>query len=290
MAIDRLIEKIRKMKNPLIVDFSMLPEHIPTEIMNDDTTFLLAYQQYCCQLLEGLKDAVPAVRFNFASMACMGTEGLNVLSEVLNAAKKLGYYILLDIPESLSAQTAQWQASQFFSAECPWAFDGLIMSAYIGTDGIRSYAEKLKDSGKDVFVVVRTSNRSAAEVQDLLTGTRLAHLAKAELANRFAQTTTTKTGYAQIGIVAGAAAGDSVKALRRKFKNMFMLLDGMDYPNANAKNCSFAFDELGRGAAACVGLSVTAVWQKENSADYVDEAVAAAERHKKNLNRYITIY
>ena len=71
---------------------------------------------------------------------------------------------------------------------------------------------------------------------------------------------------------------------------MFLLLDGYDYPNANAKNCSFAFDKLGHGAAACAGVSVTAAWMEEDSENtYVTLAVEAAERMKKNLTRYVTI-
>ena len=290
MAVDRLIDKIRKTKSPVLLDLGMLPEHIPVKIMEAESNYLAAYNIYCKQLLEVLKEIVPAVRISFASMASMGAEGLHVLSSVLKNAKKLGYYVLLDVPESLSAQAAQWQAEQFLAEDSPWAFDGLVTSAYIGSDSLRGYVEKLKDCGKDLFVVVRTSNRSAPELQDLLTGTRLAHLAKAEIINRFAQTAPSKSGYSQVGMVAGASAGDSIKTLRSKFKNMFMILDGMDYPNANAKNCAHAFDSLGRGAIACVGLSVTAAWQKENSEDYMTEAIAAAERHKKNLCRYISIY
>lgn len=290
MAVDRLIDKIRKTKNPTVLDLGMLPDHIPAQISENEADFTAAYKTYCNQLLEALKDIIPAVRVSFGAMACMGKDGLDALRFVLKAAKKQGYYVLLDVPDSFSAQAAQWQAEHFLSKDSLWSFDGLVLSAYIGSDALRAYAEKLASSGKDLFVVVRTSNRSAAELQDLLTGTRLAHLAKAEIVNRFAQTAITKSGYAQIGILAGASSADSIKALRSKFKNMFMLLDGMDYPNANAKSCACAFDGLGRGAAACVGLSVTAAWQKENAGDYLAEAVAAADRHKKNLCRYIMIY
>ena len=290
MAIDRLIDKIRKIKNPVVVDFSMLPEHIPAQILEQEGAFLPAYSRYCCELLEELKDSVPAVRFSFGIMACLGAEGLDTLAFILRTAKKMGYYVLLDGAESFSDQTAKWYAEHFFSANCPWHFDGLVLSAYIGSDALREYSQCLQENGKDIFAVVRTANRSAPEVQDLLTGSRLVHLAKAEIVNRFAQQLPTKCAYSRIGIVAGASSADSIRTLRTKFRNMFMLLDGMDYPNANAKNCSFAFDELGRGAAACVGISVTAAWQREDCTDYLAEATAAVERHRKNISRYISMH
>ena len=76
-----------------------------------------------------------------------------------------------------------------------------------------------------------------------------------------------------------------------RYKYVFLLVDGLDYPSGNAKNCGFAFDRLGHGAAVCVGPSVTAAWKETESdgQDYVEQAVQAAERIKKNLSRYVTI-
>ena len=69
------------------------------------------------------------------------------------------------------------------------------------------------------------------------------------------------------------------------------MVDGLDYPSGNAKNCSYAFDRFGYGAVVCAGPSVTAAWKEAESdgQDFATQAVQAAERIKKNLNRYITI-
>ena len=80
--------------------------------------------------------------------------------------------------------------------------------------------------------------------------------------------------------------------LRPRFRpDGTLLLDGADYPNANAKNCSNAFDKFGHGAAACVSTSVTCAWAQAESdgSDFVAQSVAAAERMKKNLTRYVQI-
>ena len=100
-----------------------------------------------------------------------------------------------------------------------------------------------------------------------------------------------KCGYSQVGALAAASAADSLRSLREKYKRMFLLLDGYDYPNANAKNCRFAFDRLGHGAAACAGISITAAWKEAQTdgTDFVEQSLAAAERMKKNLTRYTTV-
>ena len=144
---------------------------------------------------------------------------------------------------------------------------------------------------KALFDVLRTANRSAAELQDLLTGSRLVHIAAADIVNRLAEPRAGKCGYSAIGAVAGASSSHSLRTLRQKYNRLFLLLDGYDYANSNAKNCSEAFDRLGHGAAACAGQSVTAAYiaEEADSREYVACAQRAAERMKKNLTRYVTV-
>lgn len=289
MSVDKLQEKIRKLKNPSVVDFTVLPELIPPYILQEHETVFRAYKVFAETLLNELKDIVPAVRFDFGSFALYGSEGLDILSEILIVAKNLGYYVLLNGVEMLSAQTAENAAGILFSDDCRWHFDGLIISSYIGSDGIRPYISRLNSTGKALFIVARTANKTAPEIQDLLTGSRLVHAAKTDIVNRFADSALSKCGYSQVAIMAAASSADSLRTLRAKYKYLFMLLDGCDYPNGNAKNCSFAFDRLGHGAAACAGASITAAWQEDQPENYVSAAVSAAERLRKNLNRYVTI-
>ena len=140
-------------------------------------------------------------------------------------------------------------------------------------------------------MVVRTANKSAPELQDLLSGTRLVHAAAADHVNRYGGDTLGKFGYTRVGILAAASAAESLRSLRAKYPKLFFLLDGYDYPNSNAKNCSYAFDKFGHGAAACGGRSILCAWKEAENGEeqWLSHAVAAAERMKKNLTRYITV-
>ena len=291
MSIDKLQEKIRKCKNPSVIDFGILQEQIPPRILESAGSFLEAYRQFCRELLEGLKGEIPAVRFSLNALCLYGGEGFSVLSDALRYAGDCGYYVLLDVPGALSAGEAESAANLLFSENYPLCFDGIITTAYIGSDALRPFLPKLKEFDKTLFAVVRTSNKTAPELQDLLTGARHMHMANADMINRYTDALLGKYGYSQLAIMAGASSADSLRSIRAKYKNLFLLLDGYDYPNANAKNCSYAFDKFGHGAAACAGASVTAAWQTEeqDSGDYICAAVAAAQRMKKNLTRYVTI-
>ena len=285
MSVDALQEKIRKTKNATMLelcpDFDQLPPKFEQTAAG--------YAQYAQALLTALKDIVPAVRVSFGGFALLGAAGMDALTEVLSFAKKQGYYVALEAPELLSVRSAAVTAETLLGKESQFACDGLIIGGYLGSDVIKPFLSYCKEGKKDIFVVARTANKSAPELQDLLSGGRLVHMAAADHVNRYGGDTVGKSGYTRVGILAAASAAASLKDLRSKYPKLFMLLDGADYPNANAKNCANAFDKFGHGAVAVVGSSVTAAWKQEENADDLEAAVAAANRMKKNLNRYITI-
>ena len=76
MSIDKLQEKIRKLKNPSMVDFSIDSASIPPHILECESNFYSAYERYCRELMSGLKGIVPAVRFNMGHFSLMGPDGL----------------------------------------------------------------------------------------------------------------------------------------------------------------------------------------------------------------------
>ena len=291
MSVDILQEKIRKTKNPSMLELGVPIADLPPHILAESDTPAAAYARFCRELLEHLKGTVPAVRVSFASFALLGHDGLYHLSETLKKAAELGYYVALDAPEILSPASANLTAEAILGKDSIYPCDGLIISGYLGSDVIKPFLPYCKNGKKDIFVVTRTANRSAPELQDLLAGSRLVHAAAADHVNRYGADTAGKSGYTRVGILAAASSAESLRTLRTKYPKLFLLIDGFDYPNANAKNCSFAFDKFGHGAAGCGSTAITCAWKHTESdgKDYLDHAKAAAERMKKNLTRYVTV-
>lgn len=287
MSVDILQEKIRKMKNPSMLELAMPLTDLPPQFPQTAA----GYGAFCRELLAGLKDIIPAIRVSFAAFALLGPEGMTELAQTMKEASELGYYVALDAPEIVSPMMAEITAEILLGEESASSCDGLIISGYAGSDIIKPFLPYTKKAKKDLFVVARTANKSAPELQDLLSGTRLVHAVAADHVNRYGGGTEGKHGYTQVGILAAASSAESLRSLRAKYPRLFFLLDGFDYPNANAKNCSQAFDQFGHGAAACGGTAITCAWKKEESdgTDYLVHALAASDRMKKNLTRYITI-
>ena len=287
MSVDILQEKIRKMKNPSMLELALPLCDLPPQFEQTAA----GYGAFCRELMDGLKDAVPAVRVSFARFALLGPSGMAEMTGILKFAADLGYYVALDAPEIASPAMAKIVADALLGEDSAYPCDGLIVSGYAGSDIIKPFLPCVKKAGKDLFVIARTANKSAPEIQDLLSGGRIVHAVAADHVNRYGDGTEGKHGYTRVGILAAASSAESLRSLRSKYPKLFFLLDGFDYPNANAKNCSHAFDKFGHGAVACGGTAIVSAWKKEESdgSDYLVHALAAADRMKKNLNRYITI-
>lgn len=292
MSVDILQEKIRKTKNPSMVELCLSAADLPAYLIAEEGSGAAAYLRLCKELLAGLKGIVPSVRVSFSSFALMGAEGLTALSTILKYAKEQGFYVVLDAPEISSPRAAAMTAEAIWGEGSNLFCDALVIPGYLGSDVIKPFLKYCKEGKKDLFVVARTANKSAPELQDLLAGSRLVHAAAADHVNRYGSDTVGKFGYTRVGILASASAADSLRNLRGKYPKLFLLVDGFDYPNANAKNCSYAFDKFGHGAVCCAGTSVTCAWKQVEGSDghdFVEHAIAAAERMKKNLTRYTTV-
>lgn len=279
MAIDALQNKIRKMKSPGCVVLSPVPELIPPG---------MTAGEYCCAVLRAVRETVPAVRVNFGAFAMLGGDGLEQMKAVLTQARELGYYVILDWLRLETPEEARYAARVILTEEV-YPCDAVNICGYAGGDCIKPYIQAA-GTDKDVFVVLKTANKSAAELQDLQTGGRLVHTAGADFLSRWGETSVGRSGYSRVAAMAGAYNASSVKALRQKYPKLFLLVDGVDATGANAKNASAAFDKLGHGALCCAGNSILGAWKEaEEGTDPITAAAEAVERLKRNLTRYVTI-
>ena len=291
MSVDKLQKGIRELKSPLMVSFSMDTKQIPPQYCSVDSSYALDYKRYAVDLLIALRDTVPAVRFNFGNFAILGAEGLEVLCRLMRCAETLGYYVLLDAPECWSNRQAELLADNLMGENCSWFFNGLLLPCYMGSDCVKPYVTHMKNNDKDLFVVLRTGNKSASEIQDLLTGTRFVHTAAADIVSHLGQGMQERCGYSRVAGVGPATSAPVLQNLRSKYPSLFLLVDGLDYSGGNAKNCAQAFDKMGHGAIACVSSYVTGAWQETDTVgeDPITCCVLAAERLRRNIGRYVTI-
>ena len=291
MSIDLLQTKMKRLNNTLMVNLSIEAESLPEQVLQAHEAYCDAYADYCTQLLTGLKGEAVGVRFSLMHFSLLGDQGVSLLSDLMKRAASLGFYTLLEAYGISSLASAKHSADRIWGEGSKLPCDGILISGYFGSEIIKPFLTYCENQKKDLFVAVRSHNKSASEIQDLLAGSRTVHMAAADYVNRFGANTVGKYGYSRVGIAASATAGDSVKMLRAKYPHLFMIIDGLDVSGGNAKNASYGFNNLGHGAICCVGSSVTCAWREEEyrEMDFVQAAVAAARKTQKKIGRYISV-
>ena len=284
MSIDVLQNRIRKFKNPSALILAPVYDFLPEGY--DKTASGVG--DYCEGLLNTLKDIVPAIRVDFASFALLGGDGSGQLHRVMHRAKELGYYVILDWMMLEKPGAAADRATQLLTGDT-FACDGLTLCPYAGTDCIKPYVQAAAQGKKDLFVAIKTANKSGRELQDLQTGGRLVHMAAADYLSPWTESAIERCGYSRVSAMVGANSATMLRTIRKKYPNLFLLVDGLDVSGANARNASCGFDSLGHGALCCAGSSIMGAWKEHPELSPLEAAVESAERMKRNITRYVTI-
>lgn len=306
MSFDALQEKIRKWKCPIMVGLDpylpILPPHIVGEALREygQTPYgaAQAYYRFCTELIDGLCELVPAVKLQSACFEALGADGIAQMQRLTKYASERGLYVLMDSMRGDVGNVAEIYAQAMFgavpigeTAHKLYACDALTVNGYLGSDGVKPFLPYCKNDGKNIFLLLKTSNRSSREVQDLLSGDRVVYTAMADLAMRWSADLFGKNGYSQIGAVVGATYPQTLRLLREKYDRLFFLVPGYGAQGGTAKNVQFAFDRFGHGAIVTASRSVICAWQKTDSdgTDHVRHAVAAVEKMKKDIAKYVVI-
>lgn len=297
MSIDILQNKIRKMKNPSACGLDLSPELIPETVRADalsrlgDTPAAAAesFRVFGAQVLDALADVVPAVKFQPANYLRYGHAGAEALEELCALAGKKGFYVIVDALRGDVETTAEIASAAYFGADAPFPADAVTLNGYTGSDGVKPYLPYCREQGKNVFLLVRSSNKSSREVQDLISGDRVVHTVMADLAMRWSGDLIAKSGYSELGVIVGATHPAVLRALREKYDRLFFLVPGYGAQGGTARDAQYAFDRFGRGALVCASRSLIGAWQKEENGDYAALIRAAAEKMRSDLAGFVTV-
>ena len=306
MAIDVLQEKIRKMKNPTMLGLDPTVELIPAwlldetraEFGNTSEGIAEAYYRFCAAILTELKETVPAVKVQSACFEALGAAGIAVMQRLLEEATELGYYVILDSMRGDAPHIAAVLAESVFGGirmgeetYYPYHCDGITLNGYLGSDSLKPFLPYCRDGNKSVFVLVKTSNKSGREVQDLISGDRVVHTAMADLVMRWSGGEYSKSGYMPLGIVMPATDQRVLTSMRKRYDRLFFLVAGYGAQGGSARHASCAFDEFGHGAIVSASRSILGAWQQDGNdgRGFALCAMEAAVKMKKDLGKFVTV-
>lgn len=291
MSFDRLIEKIVEKQNPTVAGLDpkmvFIPDYIKEEsfkkygkTLEGAADAILTYNK---GLIDELCDIVPAVKPQAAYYEMYGWQGVKALVETIAYAKEKGMFVITDGKRNDIGTTMEAYATAHLGTtdidgakEDAFSGDALTVNGYLGTDGIAPLLGICKDKDKGIFVLVKTSNPSSGELQNLeLEGGETVYQKMGSMCEEWGQELPGKYGYSGVGAVVGATYPEMLTELRQSLSNTFFLVPGYGAQGGGAKDCQGAFDENGIGAVVNSSRGIMCAWQKEEGLDPKDYAKAA---------------
>lgn len=172
---------------------------------------------FLCAIVEATSDLVCAYKPNLAFYEQMGEAGYAALRAVMRAIPD-HIPVLADGKRGDIGHTAAAYASALFDE---WGFDAATVNPYLGGDAVEPFVEY---ADRGIFIVCRTSNPGARDLQDLSVsgseGPRPLYQAVAELAKQW-------NSRGNVGLVTGATYPDELGELRQLCPEMPFLIPGV---------------------------------------------------------------
>ena len=276
---DRLCDAVKRKNTPLIVGLDPVYNRLPEAIrshreLNDETDAAAAVDaifDFCTQTMRIIAPIVPAVRINIAFFERYLWEGIETYYSLITEAEDLGLEIIGDVKRGDIGHTAEMYAaahlenSELVGLEDTLVPDAITVNGFAGIDGIEPFAKMADEQGKGVFVWVRGSNPSAADIQDfkdengVMLYEKMAEIV-AGIGNEPGRIG--KNSYSNIGMIVGGTAPKVTKELRRKYDSTWFLVPGYGSQGASAEDCVKFCKTDGTGALINASRSIIYAYEK----------------------------
>ena len=294
--IDKLTAKINETNSRICVGLDphlhLIPEYIlnkaKKEWADSEKAVAIAVLNFNKKIIDEIWKHTAIVKPQIAFYEKMGLEGLKTLNKTMEYAKEKGLLVLLDAKRNDIGSTARAYAEAYLNNK---NIDAITINPYFGFDGIKPFLN-YKDKG--AFALVRTSNKSAVDVQDIesKSGKKMyEHVGK--LVKNWGKDYLGKCGYSNLGAVIGATYPKELKKLRSMLPGVFLLIPGYGAQGGGAEDVVYGFDENRSGAVVNSSRGIIFAYnndKKYNESDFAFAAGKAAKNMKEEINNALNNY
>ncbi len=244
----------------------------------------VAVVEHCRQLVDLIGDLCVGVKPQLACFERLGPEGLKALRQVVQIAQDAGLVTIVDGKRGDVPHTAiAYSESLLGGIETQWGeipglgSDAFTVNPYLGGDSLRPFIDKARSEGAGVFILVRTSNPGAGDIQDLeCSGTRV-YERVATMVDRLGKDLVGESGLSSVGAVVGATAPDLIKPLRELMPNTPFLLPGIGAQGGDLAKIAEVFKPQPAAALVTAARSIVEA-HKQYGGDPSSAARIEAER------------
>jgi orotidine-5'-phosphate decarboxylase len=241
---------------------------------------------HCRAVIDAVSAECVAVKAQVACFERLGAPGWSALADVVLLARAHGLLVICDAKRGDIDVTARAYAQTYFGV-VPTPFgevpglgaDALTVNPLLGADTLEPFAEAARAGGGGLFVLVRTSNPGAGDLQDLLL--QAGGTVSARLAGLVAGLGEVgREGLADVGAVVGATAPEQLGPLREAMPAAPFLLPGIGAQGGRVQDLAAAFAPGPAGGLISASRGIVAAYEKaggEPAAAARDEAARLRE-------------
>ncbi len=277
MSFEPLIEKIRAKNNPTVMGLDPVLDYIPQYIRDKAVaeygdSFKAAGEaifEFNKGLIDAAAELVPAVKPQSAFYEMYGIEGLIALERTIEYAKAAGLYVILDVKRNDIGSTAEAYAKAFIgqtqlfnSSAKATPVDCVTVNPYLGIDGVKPFIDIAAENDKSMFILVKTSNKSSGDFQDLEIGDSTLYRKVASKVEEWGAPYISDSGYSPCGAVVGATYPKQLTELRAAMPHTFFLIPGYGAQGGAANDIVGAFDKNKSGAIVNSSRALMCAYKK----------------------------
>lgn len=210
--VDRLRARLSAVGAPLCLGIDPHPDALPNGLPRD----VQGIETFARGIVEAAASSAVAVKVNVAFFEAFGSTGWTALERLRHDVPP-ELVLILDAKRGDIGTTAERQAAALLGT---LNADGVTLSPYLGEDAIEPF---LAFPDRIVYVLARTSNPSAAALQDLPVGDK--H--DGPLYRRVAEWVAGRWPEPRVGLVVGATAPAELAELRAAVPGPAFLVPGV---------------------------------------------------------------
>lgn len=299
MRIDDWMRSVQDKRSAVVVGLDPQLDRLPTDVMKGHGADFDGAARSILEFNKGIVDAVLdvacAVKPQVAFYEQYGIPGMQAYRETCAYADAQGLQVIGDIKRGDIGSTSRAYSvahlgqtivgeKRFSAFPSHW----ITVNPYLGDDCLKEFMEDIRLHDKGMFVLVKTSNASSGQLQDLMAtdeaGVQMpvySHVAR--LVSSWSEQVRGTCGYAAVGAVVGATYPEMLGRLRRQMPYTPFLVPGYGAQGGGAPDVVEAFDDRGLGAFVNSSRGILYAYE-HTGGDYKRAAHHAAVQMRDAIN------
>lgn len=231
MIIDKLFNRVNE-RSFVCVGLDTSYDYLTDSLKKDGVTEGIF--NFNKEIIDSTKDLVVIFKLQIAYYEAMGIDGLKAYIKTMKYLKENDLLSIGDIKRGDIADTGKMYAKAHFEGE--FETDFITLNPYMGFDSITPYLPYLENNQKGVFVLLRTSNPGAKDIEYLEHNNRPLYYTIGDKLSEMGMDFVGDSGYSSLGLVIGGTQSEEISEIREKYKDSFFLIPGYGAQGAKAED------------------------------------------------------